>query len=469
MCQIIALKVKDTNVIEFMKKYKEDIKADLHEKGGDGYSFFFQPLNRKPIIARGYNFKKVYYKFLDKLRNELLFRDEYGILVLFSRQKPEMENERVNLPPYYNKSFKMHFFVHGTIYNDKELAEKYQAKITVDSEILTYIPKTESDIISSIIEPLKGAYSIIGVGRDNKIVAINNGMGIWRSVIHNDLTHSAIYKMTPTNRKYFKYGSYIKPYKSDLKTVDHLVVSYSGGMDVTLSAYYAIHNWLNSTEFDKNSKSYITLAYFKYGTKAEKQELEALTRFKKYIIKLLNIKGYDNVKVMVKIFDFKPIYDGFDGKSKLTQENAVGDIKESEANIAYVPFRNLLFATRLAHYIQDYKDVDLTKRKKIVFGLNLTEGQVYCDNNQAFLENANNTIQLAGKYFDRTIEIVAPFVNKTKSNMIKQFIHEFGLKRFKDLINISFSCYYPNPDGSPCGKCGSCILREKALEEALKN
>jgi len=468
MCQIIALKIKDVNVEEFVKNNKNDLRSDLHEKGGEGYSFFYQPLNKAPIITKGYNFKKVYYKFLAQLK-KLSIDGSYGTLVLFSRQVPEMENSRVNLPPYYNEEMGMYFFVHGTIYNDKELAKEYNADISVDSEILSYIPDTTNNVIESVLKPLKGLFTIIGVGYGNKIVAVNNGMGLWRSQLHNDLTHSAVYKMTPTNRPYFKYGTYIKPYKTDLTTTDQLVISYSGGVDVTLSAYYTIDKWLNSNEFNPEVQSLITLVYFRYNTLAEEKELDALNKFKRYIIKLLGIRDITNVSVRTKVLNYAPIYRGFNGHSKLTQVDSTGDANESESNIAYVPFRNLIFATRLAHFIQDNPYTNLKYKKKIVFGLNLSEGQVFGDNNQAWLDNVNNTLQLSGKYFDRTIEVVSPFVNKTKTNMFKQFISEFGLKRFNELLDISFSCYYPKEDGTSCGECGSCILREKAVNIAIKN
>jgi 7-cyano-7-deazaguanine synthase in queuosine biosynthesis len=52
--------------------------------------------------------------------------------------------------------------------------------------------------------------------------------------------------------------------------------------------------------------------------------------------------------------------------------------------------------------------------------------------------------------------------------MLKEFKEDFGINILEKLLNLSKSCYYPNEDGSTCGKCGSCILREKALQK-IKN
>jgi len=463
MCQIIALKIPTKNVVPFLKKYKGDIRADLHEKGGEGYSFFFLSNDMdEPIIQRGYNFKKVFYKFISKFESSKLKSNNYGVLVLFSRQTPEMENAKVNLPPYYNSQMDTYFFVHGTINNDKELEQKFQVSTTVDSEIVKYIPYSQGDSISTtVVEYLEGLYSIIGIQKGSlNIHTINNGMGIWKSILHNEFTNTAVYKMTPTKRKYFKQVIYVPPVISDLTEIDNIVVSYSGGMDVTLSAYKTIYNWIHSSKYNPLNNNKVTLVYFRYGTQAEEKEIESLNKFKKYLIKLSKISGKEFI-VDTKVFRFVPF-----GKSKLQEKSAQGSIKETESTLAYVPYRNSLFAMNLAHYLQT-QNLPLNKRRYIVFGLNLSEGQVYGDNNQAWLLNMNNVLQLGGKKFDRTISLYAPYINKTKKNMLKMFIEEFGLRRFKELIDISFSCYYPK-NGNPCGKCGSCILREKALKTVLK-
>jgi 7-cyano-7-deazaguanine synthase len=33
-------------------------------------------------------------------------------------------------------------------------------------------------------------------------------------------------------------------------------------------------------------------------------------------------------------------------------------------------------------------------------------------------------------------------------------------------VGLSWSCYDPAPDGRPCGRCDSCLLRAKGFAEA---
>ena len=49
--------------------------------------------------------------------------------------------------------------------------------------------------------------------------------------------------------------------------------------------------------------------------------------------------------------------------------------------------------------------------------------------------------------------------------MTKAEIVRLGRKLKVD-YSLTHSCYDPAPDGTPCGKCDSCILREKGFREA---
>ena len=79
-----------------------------------------------------------------------------------------------------------------------------------------------------------------------------------------------------------------------------------------------------------------------------------------------------------------------------------------------------------------------------------TNGWLYC---------INQTIKLSG-YATLNFEVKAPYVNKTKLNMIKDVIEMNP--RFKEIIEKSFSCYFPK-DGNICGECGSCLMRQNAF------
>jgi 7-cyano-7-deazaguanine synthase len=59
-------------------------------------------------------------------------------------------------------------------------------------------------------------------------------------------------------------------------------------------------------------------------------------------------------------------------------------------------------------------------------------------------------------------KIHAPLMKLGKANIIK-----LGRKLGVD-YSITHSCYDPAPDGTPCGLCDSCILRDKGFREAGK-
>jgi len=54
----------------------------------------------------------------------------------------------------------------------------------------------------------------------------------------------------------------------------------------------------------------------------------------------------------------------------------------------------------------------------------------------------------------------APLLALTKAQIIERGLH-LGLD-----YGLTHSCYDPLPDGRPCGRCDSCVLRAKGFSEA---
>ena len=48
--------------------------------------------------------------------------------------------------------------------------------------------------------------------------------------------------------------------------------------------------------------------------------------------------------------------------------------------------------------------------------------------------------------------------------MLELFASKYSEIKLFELLKVSFSCYFPQ-DNLPCGKCGSCLLREKAIQK----
>ena len=58
------------------------------------------------------------------------------------------------------------------------------------------------------------------------------------------------------------------------------------------------------------------------------------------------------------------------------------------------------------------------------------------------------------------LKIHTPLINLSKGDIIKRGIEE-GVD-----FSLTNSCYDPQDNGAPCGRCDSCLLRAKGFEEA---
>jgi len=480
MCQIIVKNHKDIKeVINFLIDEKENLKALLNTKGGEGYSFSLVTDNNMIV----HKFEKEFdlnYKFFLKTVTDYILYEKFkdtkeniineGLLVFFSRQQPEMEEEfhLDLLPPFKTEKENdiMYTWTHGTINNDKELIEKYQLKdIKVDTEIVEKVPREE----------LKGLYSILRVNKSKlqscsiyDYQLIDGGLGWWTNK-ENDLAIVQPFDNTYGLSK-IKTVSQLKLTEKNYLIYNpvELYVAYSGGMDITLSTIKALNDY--KIRYEGNTIK-LNLYYFRYGSRAEKEEIKALYKFEKFLKEFGN-KININLDINVVELDVTKVLSGMIdlyGNCKLTDEKAEGDIKETESNLQYVPFRNSLFVQILSNEIDKEIDKDYSKKDifyKIIFGLNLSEGQVFGDNSIRWKEHIEQVASIGGKYY-KNVEMVTPYIHKTKINMLKDFKEYFNDKFLMESLDIAFSCYYPKEDGSACGECGSCILRQKAIEKIM--
>jgi len=60
----------------------------------------------------------------------------------------------------------------------------------------------------------------------------------------------------------------------------------------------------------------------------------------------------------------------------------------------------------------------------------------------------------------KEFRIQAPLVAMTKAQIIRRGV-ALGLD-----YGLTHSCYDPLPQGAPCGRCDSCVLRARGFEEA---
>lgn len=116
----------------------------------------------------------------------------------------------------------------------------------------------------------------------------------------------------------------------------------------------------------------------------------------------------------------------------------------------YVPFRNGLFLSAAA-------SVALSVGADIVwYGAHADDaaGAAYPDCSLDFVKAMNTAIWEGS---GQQVQIEAPFVNVNKAGVVKE-----GL-RLKVPYEYTWSCYEGGE--KPCGKCGTCIDRQRAFEE----
>lgn len=146
-------------------------------------------------------------------------------------------------------------------------------------------------------------------------------------------------------------------------------------------------------------------------------------------------------------------------QSALTSDQEVPKNREHIGNDippTYVPARNLIFLSCAAAWAETLQCGD------IFIGVSCTDYSGYPDCRREFLESFQACVNLATKsgVEGRPLTIHAPFLRKTKAEIVRTGL-ELGLD-----YSLTHSCYDPGPGGTPCGGCDSCVLRDRAFQEA---
>lgn len=213
------------------------------------------------------------------------------------------------------------------------------------------------------------------------------------------------------------------------------IVLSSGGVDSTTCLAVAVDKY--------GADNVISLSVY-YGQKHNK-ELEAARAVADYY------------KVRHIELDLKPIFE--DSNCSLLMQNKTEIPKESYADqlnksggepvSTYVPFRNGLFLSVAA-------SIAISNGcKEIYYGAHADDaaGNAYPDCSDEFTNAMRKAINL-GSGCGLTIK--APFVNHNKAEVVKR-----GLE-LNVPYELTWSCY--EGGDKPCGRCGTCIDRQKAFE-----
>jgi 7-cyano-7-deazaguanine synthase len=127
-----------------------------------------------------------------------------------------------------------------------------------------------------------------------------------------------------------------------------------------------------------------------------------------------------------------------------------------EIPVTYVPARNTLLLTLALAWAEALGARDL------FIGINALDYSGYPDCRPAFLEAYERLAALATRagIEGAPVRIHAPLLEKTKAEIIREAL-ALGVDPA-----LTLSCYAPAPNGKPCGRCESCVLRARGFREA---
>jgi 7-cyano-7-deazaguanine synthase len=148
----------------------------------------------------------------------------------------------------------------------------------------------------------------------------------------------------------------------------------------------------------------------------------------------------------------------FGGSSLTTGEPVPKDRPLDQGGIpsTYVPARNTVFLALALSWAEALGASD------IVIGVNALDYSGYPDCRPEFIDAFQRmaSIATAQGVSGRAVRIRAPLQHLTKAQIIGRGI-ELGLN-----YGLTHSCYDPNLDGRPCGRCDSCALRAAGFAQA---
>ncbi len=124
--------------------------------------------------------------------------------------------------------------------------------------------------------------------------------------------------------------------------------------------------------------------------------------------------------------------------------------------VTYVPARNTIFLSFALAY------AEVRDASEIWLGINAIDYSGYPDCRPEYLAAFQKLSDLATK---AGVEgdgpsLVAPLAELSKVDIVRK-ARSLGVP-----IDRTLSCYDPEPEGMPCGRCDSCILRSQALRDA---
>lgn len=229
---------------------------------------------------------------------------------------------------------------------------------------------------------------------------------------------------------------------------DTLVI-LSGGQDSTTCLFEALNR--------ENSHQVHTLT-FDYGQR-HVCEVESVAH-----VLVIAQEFYPNRIVQSVV---KRIPDVLEGTSPLTNPNfqveqyASADVLPGGLEKTFVPCRNMLFLTLAANYAY------VNNCSKIVIGVSAEDYGGYPDCRPIFIDSVSAAIN--DSLGIETLSILTPLMHLSKKETVELAM---TLPGCVEALAYSHTCYMGgipsaiNGELIPCGKCHSCLLRQKGFQEA---
>ena len=174
-------------------------------------------------------------------------------------------------------------------------------------------------------------------------------------------------------------------------------------------------------------------------------ELEAA----KKVAQTIDVKKHSIVNIDLAQFGGSALTDDID-VPKDRDESDMTDIP-----VTYVPARNTVFLSMALAWAETLGTTD------IFIGVNALDYSGYPDCRPEFIESFERTANLATKagVGGKQFKIHTPLIHLTKAKIIRKGI-ELGVD-----YGMTTSCYDPQENGDPCGRCDACTLRLKGFKE----
>ena len=125
--------------------------------------------------------------------------------------------------------------------------------------------------------------------------------------------------------------------------------------------------------------------------------------------------------------------------------------------VTYVPARNTIFLSFALAWAETLAASD------VFVGVNALDYSGYPDCRPEYIaafENMANLATKAGVEGTQRLAIHSPLIRLSKADIVAK-----GTALGVDYA-LTSSCYDPGADGAPCGRCDSCLLRQRGFEEA---